>query len=72
MKEISKLLSRRKIEGYLSSKDTNIFPLSKETKTKYLEPKDYVEIAIRYCLMTDDAILNLINFLYFDEFIHHD
>ena len=69
LKEISDLLARRKLEGYLSSQDSNIFPLSKHTKNKFLEAKDYVEIAVRYCLMNDDEILNFINFLFLDEII---
>lgn len=67
LRQISELLARRKLEGYLSSKDMNIFPLNKKTKNKFFQPKDYVEIAIRYCLMSDDEILNFINFLFFED-----
>lgn len=58
LKEISALLQRRKTEGYLSSDDMNIFPLTKASNHKYLQAKDFVEIAIRYCIMDDDEILN--------------
>ena len=65
LKEISKLLARRKLEGYLSSKDMNIFPLTKHSKFKYLEAKDFVEISIRYWIMEDEEILNFIIFLFY-------
>lgn len=64
LKEISMLLTRRKLEGYLSSSDSNIFPLTKHQKNKFLDSKDFIEICIRYCLMDDDGILNFINFLF--------
>lgn len=48
IKAISDLLARRQLEGYLVSNDLNIFPLTKSSKSKYLQPKDFVEIAIRY------------------------
>ena len=40
--------------------DSHIFPISPTTKGKFLEPKDYIEIAIRYCLLDEDQILNFI------------
>jgi hypothetical protein len=67
LKEISAILARRKTEGYLSSKDTNIFPLSKGNSKKFLQTKDFVEIAIRYCILEDEEILYLINLLFYDE-----
>ena len=61
------LLTRRKLEGYLSSSDSNIFPLTKHRKNKFLDKKDFVEICIRYCHMDDDGILNFINFLFIGD-----
>lgn len=69
LKEISLLLTRRKLEGYLSSQDSNIFPLTKLKKSKYLDSKDFIEISIRYCLLSEDEILNFINFLFLDEIV---
>lgn len=72
LKQISKLLARRKTEGYLSSKDSNILPLTKQNKNKFFQAKDCVEIAIRYCLMDDEEILNLINLLYLEDMTDFD
>ena len=44
---------KKKIEGYQSGNEQVIFPLDKNNKSKFLEAKDYVEIAIRYCLLND-------------------
>ena len=69
LKQISELLARRKLGGQLnSSKDQNIFPLTEINKHKFLEAKDYVEIAIRYCIMNDKEVLDFIIFLYEGEY----
>lgn len=51
-----------------SAKEYNIFPLWSNTRSKFLEAKDYVEIAIRYCLLNDCAMMDFICSLFYDEF----
>ena len=69
LKNISELLARRKLGGQMYlSKDQNIFPLWPTNKHKFLDAKDYVEIAIRYCIMDDQEILEFIMFLYDDQY----
>lgn len=64
---MSRLLIRKKIEGYMPANDHNIFPLSVKSKSKFLEPKDYIEIAIRYYLLDDCELMRFIIFLFFED-----
>ena len=58
---------KKKIEGYQSGNEQVIFPLDKRNKSKFLEAKDYVEIAIRYCLLNDWELLSLIIKLFHED-----
>ena len=64
---MSRLLIRKKIEGFMPANDGNIFPLSVKSKSKFLEAKDYVEIAIRYWLLEDWELMKFIVFLFIEE-----
>jgi len=53
IKKITNLLIKKKVAGLLPAVDIHIFPISPTSKGKLLEPKDYVEIALRYCLLNE-------------------
>ena len=57
---MNELIHKKNGVRLINSDDLRIFPLSKMSKGKPLEAKDYVEIAIRYCLMDDSQIFSLV------------
>ena len=55
------------MDGFVPGNEQNIFPLNAKSRSKFLEVKDYIEIAIRYCLVEDCELLNLIILLFHDD-----
>lgn len=51
----------------MPANDHNIFPLSVKSKSKFLEAKDYIEVAIRYYLLDDWELMRFIVFLFFED-----
>lgn len=68
VKRITKILHKMKIQGLMASGDHNIFPITMKSNSKFLEAKDYVEIGIRFCILEDKELIQLITFLFYDEF----